>query len=184
MRRSGGAWFIRYDGVEDTIPHLVGLGYLAVLLRNPMHTFRPEELVSLAGAEIAETVTGSEASAAGLRTWHEAEGPVLDEEAVKQIQQRIAVLQSKRSWGTLNSSELAELQALQRHLRSAMGLGKQPRRMTSEHGKLRASVAKAISYARNKIGEHNPVLALFLEHAVKTRGGFTYEPDRPISWLP
>ena len=107
---------------------------------------------------------------------------MIDALGLREIQERIAELQGKKSFGRMSAAESRELNELQHYLSGAVGLGRMPRKMTSEHNRLHARVAKAITHACKKIERENPVLAVFLRNAIKTRGGFSYLPDHPVPW--
>ena len=77
-----------------------------------------------------------------------------------------------------------EMQAIARHLASAIGLAGRDRKTSSEAERARSAVTKRIRNAIQKIGEAIPSLGHHLSARIKTGYFCSYNPhpDRPVAW--
>ena len=107
------------------------------------------------------------------------EDNVLDEEARTEYRRRLAELSSKQNLG---EDELEEKHWLESQLRAATGLGGRPRKVASDEEKARVNVRNLMRSAIQKLGVHDPELAIFLSNSIKTGFRCSYVPDRPIAW--
>jgi hypothetical protein len=117
-----------------------------------------------------------------------AAGPVLDDEARRQYQRRIADLQEEideaaaaNDPGRAEKAE-QELDALVEQLSSAFGLSGRARSTGAAAERGRSAVTFRLRSAIGKLGELHPELGRHLENAVRTGTWCSYRPDGPTSW--
>jgi hypothetical protein len=179
--REGAYWAVTYEGRKLNLPDLKGLRYIARLLATPGRETHVLELVSLFEDQQASTPMASrELPATDLRVRRpQDEDDLLDADARSEYRKRLAALAQKKS---LDTHELTEKHWLESQLRTATGLRGRPRKMASDEEKARVNVRNLVRSAIQKIGVHDPELAVFLGNSIKTGLRCSYIPDRPITW--
>ncbi len=164
-RRHGSCWSVELDGRCVTVPHCVGLEYLAELLANP-----DVELDALALAS-GHVMTARRA----------ADAPVLDRRAAEEYRRRIAELHEE-----IDDADLAadlersararlELDQLVDHLARSTGLHGD-RRFTDDAERARVSVHKALKRALRAIGAADSVIGDRLAARIATGFRCVYRP--------
>ena len=164
-RRLGACWSVELDGRCVTVPHCVGLEYLAALLANP-----DVELDALALAS-GHALTGRQA----------ASPPVLDRRAAEEYRRRIAELHEE-----IDDADVAadleraatarlELDQLVDHLARSVGLHGE-RRFTDDAERARVSVHKALKRALRAIGAADSMIADRLAAHITTGFRCVYRP--------
>jgi hypothetical protein len=185
FRREGDYWTVAFGGRVIRMRDAKGLGYLARLLRHPDREFHVLDLLAT-GASRA----GARAREDGLRPATHDAGAVLDEPAKHAYRERIAELEAEieeaRRWNDLERTARVEgeLDALNRELAGALGLGGRDRRAASDSERARASVSKAVRSAVRRLEDQHPELGRHLAVAVHTGTFCSYEPDPrvPVVW--
>jgi hypothetical protein len=166
---AGDFWQVRFAGGEAAVKDSKGVQILARLLGDPEREFHALDLNVPAGAAIVETVDGG--GLAGL-----------DEQARADYRRRLAeiaeVLDEARAMSDVSGVEmlLEEQEALQRELTRAFGLGGRQRASGSAAERARVNVTRRIRDAIEKIGEHLPDAARYLDNTIKTGTYCKYTP--------
>lgn len=166
LRRVDLIWRISVPEGEAQLPHSVGVAQLARLLSVPG--------IPVAAVDLAGNGPGAQA--------HDL-GPVLDPQAKREFRRRIADLredideaQANNDPGRQERAE-AELEALMRALRSAVGLGGRDRPSGSGTERARVNVTRNIRRAIALVAERLPGLGAHLERSVRTGGDCCYDPE-------
>jgi hypothetical protein len=185
--RQNDYWTIRYCGHAALLKSTRGLHYLAVLLRDPGREFHVRELLARPIAvSTPAAVSANQRVTGGLCAGF----PVLDAQAKAEYERRINDLrqdlnQAERFNDLQRKTEVQnELQAIEDHLASAVGLGGRDRRTSSNAERARSAVTKCIKKAIREIGEAIPSLGYHLAARIKTGYFCSYNPhpDRPVAW--
>jgi predicted ATPase len=169
LAREGEGWSVSFGGRTVQVRHRKGMDDLAALLARPeveVHCLELMGAVDVGGAA----------------------GPVLDDEARRQYQRRIADLQEEideaaaaNDPGRAEKAE-HELDALVEQLSSAFGLSGRARSTGAAAERARSAVTFRLRSAIGKLGELHPELGRHLENAVRTGTWCSYRPDGPTSW--
>ncbi len=196
FRKQDDYWLIAYHGQQAHLKCTRGLQCLAFLLRYPGREFYVSELLAHPTETPAPPVT---ALAHGSRHGSVAEvvmvamhsgTPLLDPQAKAQYQHRLTELREdlREAEHRHDPSRAAlaqeELDAITRHLASAIGLGGRDRPTSSAAERARCAVTKRLKQAIQKIAEANPSLGHHLAARIKTGYFCSYapHPDRPVAW--
>jgi hypothetical protein len=189
-------WTIRYHGHTAFLKSARGLECLACLLHSPGREFHVSELL----ASISETREVTRAGPAGEGRCGDGEhfvtkgfydgGPLLDGQAKVECKRRLDDLRQELADAEqCNDSERAakahdEINAIARHLASAVGLGGRDRKTSSEAERARCAVTKRIKQAIQKINDAIPALGHHLTARIKTGYFCSYNPhpDHPVAW--
>jgi tetratricopeptide (TPR) repeat protein len=188
FRQTGETWSIRFGDTTFQLKAVLGLTYIAHLLRHPGVEFHVTDLVDLAegrrpaaSARLGEAVT--------VRSLGDA-GEVIDAQAKAEYRRRLSELREEleeaESLNDLGRAEhmRAEIEALGGQLAEAIGIGGRHRRAGSHVERARVSVTKRVTKAIRKMDEFAPLLAAHLRSRIKTGTLCTYDPDpgRPVVW--
>jgi tetratricopeptide (TPR) repeat protein len=169
MLKAGDSWLVSYDNVEFHLKDVRGVQMLATLLREPGREFHVLDLS--AGA-----ATGGEPVDRGDS------GQAIDDEARRQYRARVLELREElreaESWNDLARAERVrtELEAIQRELSQALGLGGRERRIGAAAERARVNVQRRIRDAIRRIESYHPGLAKHLNRAVRTGAYCSYDP--------
>jgi len=152
---------------------LLTIGQVARLLATPGVEVSAIELAGRASTPVA----------AGL-------GPSLDAHAKRAYRQRLLELQVEVDDAEMVNDLVrgerahAEMDALLRELRRAVGLGGRDRPTGSDAERARINVARSLRRAIAAIGDQAPLLGAHLTDAVRTGGQCIYlpEPAAALSW--
>jgi hypothetical protein len=190
LSRSGNGWFIRAFGEEGHFRNLVGLLYIARLVRSAGKPYPAAALVREPGAS-RPAVGEAEASAEGLSAGAGRQ-LVSDEEALAQYRRELdeydaAIAQAVRD-GDMTQAEIlqGERQQLLERIQADVGLGGRTRPFGAEADRLRQSVLQALRRAYDALRKANPPLmrtAGHFETFIEYRAGdFIYRPAPPLDW--
>ncbi len=133
---------------------------------------REVHCLDLAGAGVEESSTG----------------PVLDDTARRQYEQRILELQEELDEAELNHDlartykSQVELDALIDHLTAALGVGNKTRSAGGTTERARSAVTHRIRAAIRQLEKVNPSLGRHLRHAINTGTYCSYRPEQPTAW--
>jgi hypothetical protein len=169
IAKAGDSWLVTYDNVEFHLKDVRGVQMLAKLVREPGREFHVLDLSGGAGAQ-GEPVDRGDS------------GEAIDDEARRQYRARVLELreelQEAEGWNDLARAERVrtELDAIQRELSHAVGLGGRERRMGAAAERARINVQRRIRDAIRRIEGHHPALAKHLDRAVRTGAYCSYEP--------
>jgi tetratricopeptide (TPR) repeat protein len=173
LRREGRGWLVAVDDHQAFVADLIGMTYLARLLRHPgQHV-----------AALTLTLTGTVASG---DSHHE----LLDDQAraayaarAQELREELAEAEAHADLG--RSEQLrTELDTLVDQLEAAIGLHGQPRSFTNPAERARTAVRKALRRAIDEIDAVDPLVGRVLRSAITTGSTCVYtpDPDDPIAW--
>ncbi len=151
LRRSGSTWTVQLGARAVELPHLIGLGYLAVLTANPGQEIVCTEL--LGGAHLLQRAHPSPTNQA-----------LLDDAAQQNYRARIQELSGQEPTPEVT----AELTWLLAELSSASALSGHPRNFSDDSERARISVGRAIRRAITQIHRANPVIGQHLSENLHT----------------
>lgn len=173
MRRDGSGWLLRSPLGEARLPDSPGPGQLARLLRAPGVEVAAVELAGRAGTPMAADL-----------------GPSLDVRAKREYRQRLHRLQAEvddaeAAHDVVRAERAhAEMEALLRELRRAVGLGGRDRPTGSDAERARVNVVRSIRRTISAVGRQAPLLGAHLDDAVRTGRHCLYlpAPDVALTW--
>ena len=168
FRREGSMWRLAFAGSEVTMPHLKGLGDVAVLLARPGDAVHCLELAgSAVGGDLGEVVDARAREEYRARA-HELQAEIEDA--------RRANDPAREERARDELGEIAEA------LDAAYGLGGRVRRAGDPAERARTAVAWRIRSALGKLEPEHGQLARHLRNAVRTGTWCVYEPETPVQW--
>lgn len=186
----GEFWNIGFGSSAFQLRAILGLTYIAHLLRHAGTEFHVTDLVDVAdGGQSAAAASSLPRDMATARSLGDA-GEVLDAQAKAEYRRRLGELreeleeaQELNDLGRVDRCR-EEIEALSDQLAEGIGLGGRHERAASHVERARVSVSKRIAIALKKIQEHDEVLAAYLRGRIKTGTLCRYEPDpgRPVVW--
>ena len=165
--REGDYWRIRHRGNEALLKHSRGLEMLSQLLASPDREIHALDLTSTGVEETIDVGTA---------------GPVLDDQARRDYQQRIQVLRESledaETLGDVSGAEAAreELEFISRELAGAFGISGRSRAASSAAERARVNARRRLKDAIGKIGEQLPAAGRYLESTIKTGTYCKYQP--------
>jgi len=186
---NGEFWNIAFGATAFQLKAILGLTYIAYLLRHPRTEFHVTDLIDLIEGRAVEGSKTATADAATARSLGDA-GEVIDAQAKAEYRRRLADLREEleeaeelNDLGRVDRAR-AEIEALSDQLAEGIGLGGRHRRAASHVERARVNVTKRIAIALKKVNEHDPALAAYLRGRIKTGTLCSYEPDpgRPVVW--
>ncbi|HMI93534.1 MAG TPA: AAA family ATPase [Polyangiales bacterium] len=164
----GEYWSVCFEQRSFRLRDGLGLRYLQRLLAAPRSELHVLDLVAEGQGGGAD---GGDA------------GELLDEPARRAYRERLRELrESEReaeSAGDADGAERAreEIEALSGELARALGLGGRPRRAGQAAERARSAVRRRIRHTLDRICEHDPRLAAYLERTVRTGNYCVYRPE-------
>lgn len=185
FERKGDSWHIVYQGRVNFVTDIIGVEYLALLLKDPGKSKTPSELVA--------AVARSNSSALTPRPGDAARDPVLDKQALDEAKEKLQALRHDRDKAHRDRDGRSELEAqeeidkLAQRMQKDMNLtaksksGRKSRQMPNPIEKQRKSVYKAIVTALTRVERHDKALALHLRKMVQTGGTCVYNGD--AGWI-
>lgn len=167
-----------------------GLGYLAVLVKNPAIQIHALDLVSgdasatfnNQSAMLAKMSEEQLAAAGMTRARGSDAGEMLDQQAkvqyVSRLRELSELLEEAKSRNDIEGASALEdeREMLMRELSRAVGLRGKDRRAASDSERARINVTRALKAAINRIVEREPELGLHLSKAVRTGTYCSYAP--------
>jgi hypothetical protein len=171
-----GGWLVRFAGEEARVQDSRGLRYLALLLERPEQEIHVLDLVAqgtgdgeapVRGAAAAEVVDGR--ARAEYRARMEALRAELDE-----AERRNDAGRAERA--------REELEAIERTLLQAYGLGGRSRRLGDPAERARKAVYNRLRGAIAQLGAAVPPLGRHLASSVRTGTFCAYRPEHPVRW--
>jgi tetratricopeptide (TPR) repeat protein len=176
--REGDTWRIGADRVYR-LRHSKGLAYLARLLAEPGREYHVLDLARLeaGGAEPAAPSFGMSAISGAIP------GAGIDSEARRAYRSRVAELRTTLSEAEATGDAIvaersrSELDALERELATAYGLGGRKRPEGSAKERAGQSVTKAIRATISRISAEDSLLGAHLARSIRTGTYCSYDPD-------
>jgi helicase len=174
FRRDGEKWEVSYDGRTVYLNDLVGMHYIARLLRRPGEAYPAWQL----RADVAGAAVSRPASA----------GEMLDSKARDEYGQRLRELREELAEAEAHNDPgrqetiQRELDALAEQLSKATGLKGRSRRASDDSERARKAVSMAIARALGGIKEAHPTLWQHLQRSIQRGRLLCYAPDGPVAW--
>jgi hypothetical protein len=176
FKRSGkGDWTIAFNGESQTISHVTGLTYIAILLSSPGFEFAIQDLDELATGVNAAHTKGESI-------------PLTTKESLRDIHERLN--EARRELASATSDR--DLEVIDDRQEEIEFLSQEVKRTINRSGKIRDKselddmrkrVARNINTAIRNIRKQNDSLATHLDSCI-TRGlKLSYGPADPISWV-
>jgi hypothetical protein len=176
FKRSGkGDWTIAFNGESQTISHVLGLTYIAILLSSPGFKFAIQDLDELATGVNAAHTKGESI-------------PVTTTESLRKIYDRLKEARQELE-NAVSHHDLETVETLQREIDS---LSFEVRRVKNIRGEIRTEsdlermrqrVARNINTAIQRIRKQNDLLATHVDLGI-TRGlELSYSSAEPINWI-
>jgi hypothetical protein len=169
FEREGEAWRVSRAGASFLLADTKGARWLARLVASPGHELHVLDLAS----DFGVAAPGSRSDA----------GAVLDAEArrayaarARALRERLAEAEDRDDLGAIERAR-GELDALERELRAALGLGGRERRAGAAVEKARVNVQRRLKDALRRIAEYDAELGKHLERSVRTGTLCVYDPD-------
>jgi hypothetical protein len=200
FRKEGDYWTIGSGAGLFRLRDSKGLGYIAQLLRQPGVEFNSLNLMTDMGAPAPDNEEAAAVRKMGTerladlnlrRGVPSSAGEMLDPQAKAAYRRRLLELnteleEARDSSDHRRTEELEdEIDALQRELRRAVGLGGRDRLAGSTAERARLAVTRAIKSAIVKIAEHDSELGLLLTRNLRTGTFCSFmmsEQSSAISW--
>jgi tetratricopeptide (TPR) repeat protein len=188
FRLEGDTRSVVYAGEAVLLRDLKGMRYIARLLAEHGREFHVIDLVAAErGAPLVLTPAITDQLSASLGG---DAGPVLDARAKEAYRRRLQEIEDDIDEATLMGDieraalAKADHDYLVRELSRAFGLGGRERRAGATSERARASVARTLRYAMDRIAEHHQSLAEHLRQTLQTGTYCGYFPDPrvPINW--
>ena len=173
FRREQDTWLLSFAGKEVHIHHLVGLGYLADVLRSPRREIEALVLVGSQPENLAVDV-----------------GPgieLADDKAIRDarnlLKERQAVLAGLRpnDWAKRGQLE-EEIGKIESYLGQTKTVRGTARKAGGQAEKARKAVGGAISGALRKIHQRHPELAQHLRDSIRKGKTVAYLPQTTVDW--
>ena len=175
IRREGRRWVVGLGDRRISVPHRLGLTYLAELLTHPGQRIPALTLAAL----------NDDVGAGAGRPQDLLDGRARDAYAARarELARDLAEAEEAHDLHRAERFRL-ELDALVDELASATGLNGRARHFVDDRERARVAVQKAIKRAVDVIGEADPALAELLHETVTTGAGCSYAPDPriPVTW--
>jgi hypothetical protein len=186
FRCDGETRLVRFEGITVHLRDLKGLRYIQRLLAEPGREFHVLDLVAVERGT-RPVARHDEGAAIGPG---DSAIPALDDQARAAYQRRLAEvdddIEEARRMNDLGRLELAEhdREYLIAELTRAAGLGGRHRMVGGTAERARTAVTRSVRYAVQRLGEHEPVVAAHLSHAIRTGTYCSYVPDPrvPVVW--
>jgi hypothetical protein len=186
FRRDGPVWSLRFDGKSVQVDDLVGMEYIAELLRHPRTPIEADTLVaafrqSADGAvEVAEErIVGAAAATPGI--------PMTDAKAVKMVKAELAERKSELRGSsavdeTIRTNLEREISQLQDYLAQVKGRDGRSRTTGGVAARSRSRAKHAIDRAMAKIAQQHLALANHLQDSIRTGNSLVYMPTEVPDW--
>lgn len=187
FRKDDGIWTIQYAGTTVHLPHVMGLEYLAYLLRQPGRATCVEELDAVIRGNLgpaADISAGLSLSGIdGFRVGGIGDaGTLTDPETIKAARARQHTL-NKDLETTLASGNLdaanrirSDLAMIKRYLSETVDRRGNPRKANDHREKARINVQRHIKRAIGQIAQKHPTLGAHLKSSVQTGDYCIYDP--------
>jgi hypothetical protein len=175
FRRRGKVWDVWFEGDQTFVQDLVGVRYIAILLREKGRDCAAVELrAEAAGVAGHEPLDGQRR--------REPEELRRFKTEIEDRQHRLAEAQEFGDGATAERLQ-SEIDVLAAELKAPAGLGGRPRLVLDEGDSARTSVKQAITRAIEKqIADPLPAFARHLEVALETGEMLTYRPVPDVVW--
>jgi hypothetical protein len=185
--REGDVWCISYGDESVQLPHLVGLEYIAILLRSPGKSIACTEILGLSSA--GKPVIPSRQPSHDEFPQEEIDQPVLgcenareilDDQAIEQYKKRARELEGEiKAARQVNAhwevdEKMTELRQIEEVLKANLNRKGRSRKFSNEDEKARVTVKKAIDRALERIAIKAPKAATHLKATIQTGTSATY----------
>jgi hypothetical protein len=183
FRKNGATWMLSFDGRTVHVAHLVGLGYIAELLRHPRTEIEATSLViQTPGKTNRPGACGNDETTTATGAMRGIE--MSDPKTIKACKNELA--RKREELAHAPSSQKGALQneisKIEHYLKEVSGLHGQPRKEKGIDGRARGSVSGAIGRAIREIGKVHPSLSTHLMQSIKKGSFMIYLPIRDLGW--
>jgi hypothetical protein len=184
FRREGDVWTLVFEGRTTRLRHRVGLAHLARLLDQPGREVHTADLVAAAYEGRRDAASPGEPSG-DAGEWLDARARADYEARLRDAREELEEATGRNDRGRIEQLG-EEVELLAGELSRGFGLAGRPRRAGSTNERARLAATRAIRYAIDRIGEHDPALAEHLRLSVRTGAFCVYAPSPrdPVSWTP
>ncbi|MEY2567017.1 MAG: adenylate cyclase [Actinomycetota bacterium] len=185
--QEGEDWVAGYDGMTVRLRDAKGLAYLSRLLAAPGRELHVADLAAVTERP-ARGLGVDSSQGLGVRRGLGDAGEVIDEQARRDYQRRLADLEQERdeaaSFGDIERTARAEeeMDFLTRELTAAYGLGGRARKAADSGERMRKAVTNRIKDSLTKIERVHPTLGRHLANAVRTGTFCSYAPEGSVEW--
>lgn len=181
LRRDGEVWSLVFEGRTTRLRHMLGLVHLARLVAEPGREVHAADLA--AAAYEGRRDPGGAAPPGDAGELLDARARTAYATRLRDAREELEEAERRNDRGQVERLG-EEIERLAAELSRGFGLGGRPRRAGSAAERARLSVTRAIRYAIDKIGEHDPALAEHLRLGVRTGAFCVYAPSSrdPVSW--
>ncbi len=190
FRREGDFWEVVF-GEESAppIPHLKGMKYLAVLLREAFDEVHPVEIPIKAGEGLRADKT-KEALDAELNMSGEGDaGETVDAIALKEYSDRLTEIEDELLPKAREENDEArvgrfvkEKEFILEHIKKSINKYGRPRKFEKRRKNERDRVLNNIETALNSLHEKIPALADHLRESIERGSTRSYRPEPPVDW--
>ena len=189
FRRNGAAWEITFRGESvPPIPHVKGMTYVAVLLRESPKAFYPADIPTAAGEGVTKGKT-REALDAGLDLSGEGDaGESLDGIALQQYNDRLKGIEVELVAARQDNDEarvqplVEEKEIILDQIRVSTDKRGRPRKLRKRRKSERDRVINNIARALKRIRAAHPALAAHLAESIVAGEMRSYRPKTAVEW--
>ena len=185
FRKIGTVWALRFKDKTAHVEALVGMDYIAELLRRPGSAIEAHSLVAAHGQNTGVPVPMAEARVVGATAAMQGI-PLTDAQAIRTIRTDLARKKAELKECPANDETRTELERkiaqLQKHLTQVEGRRGRSRTTGGIAARSRSSVKHAINRAIAKIGKQHLPLANHLQDSIRTGDTLAYAPREVPDW--
>lgn len=169
--RKGDAWLLSFRGESAYIRHLIGISYLAAILKAAGHPVHVLDLVS-PGFALMDSSIALGPDAAARREY---------KDRIRSLEADIDHATELNDLGRVHLLE-QEREALIHELSYAYGLYGRSRPTASAAERARVSVKNRLTSGLDVIQDHHPIAHRHFVHSIKTGAFCRYSPELPSDW--
>jgi hypothetical protein len=195
FRHDGATWTVRYDGIEKTIKHSKGMGYIAYLLRHQgqkIHSMKMYQAMSGFIPNVDERRSGTSGKRTlkdeGLHVDANDKIVKVDKKTINTVMDKIKQLKDELNQAMMLNDLVREneisikLDKLNDYLSKCTYKGK-IRTISDATERMRQSIFRAITTAKKNIKKHHKELFEHLDKFITTGTYNSYSQDTPVSWV-
>jgi hypothetical protein len=176
-------WKLSFNGVTAHIPDVLGMGYIAELLRHPRTMIEVATLVAnsrgstdTSAEAVEQRVVPADAAMPGM--------PMSDPKTIRAVKAELEKRRAEFRKGlTEDNPKLQDqIKKLERYLAQVAGRDGLPRVAGGLASRARSSVKHAVDRAITKIAKQHPALADHLRRSIHTGTSLIYSPAEVPAW--
>ena len=195
FKHIGATWVVRYNGIEKTIKHTKGMGYIAFLLRHQGQSFHSMQMFQIMSGIIPNVderrnkISGKRTlKDEGLQVRNEKRIELLDKEALVTLMHTIKQLENERNQAMEENDSRRidtisfQIEKINDYLSKYTYKGR-IRTASDATARMRQSIFKAINTAKKNIKKYHKELFEHLDKFLTTGTYNSYSPDTPVPWV-